>query len=203
MRYSLLTRRNLLLFATVALVVSLGCGSTSNTLPSTIVIELPDGTTTEAEQGAGVPSLANSEWDFVRTSATGQSVSFVRIVFNANGGVDRFVESTIASEIFGDEIIFDGERRETNQQGIQYAATVYGAGTDDGTGFAFDARLTAHLGDFVVGLGAASATGTFAPGDPDVITGTFAFSSQLTVPLDIPGAEQNDEFPFRATRVIQ
>ena len=203
MRCALATRRNLLTILALGLAGTIGCGSGSTTLPSTVLVELPDGTTTEVEQGAGAASLANSEWDFVRTSASGQGTSFVRIVFNENGGLERFEDSTIASEVFGDEIIFDGERRETNQQGIQYAATTYGAETNDGSGFAFEGRLSAYLSGLTVGTGTANASGTFDPDDPDVMTGTFSYSTQLTVPIDIPGAEQDDEFDFRATRVVE
>ncbi len=48
-----------------------GCGlGGGNDLPPSVTVELPDGTTVEADKGDGVPSLKNSTWDFSRTASS-------------------------------------------------------------------------------------------------------------------------------------
>jgi hypothetical protein len=187
----------------VALLTLTGCFSRGNSLPSTIIVELPDGTTVEVEQGDGVPSLADSSWDFFRTAAEAQGISFVTIVFGAEGNLQTFENNTIASQIFGSTILFDGERHDTSQAGFEYAATTFGAGMADGTGFSFEGRVTAFYAGLKVGEGEASATGTFDPDDPDVLTGTFYYTTEVTLPFPIEGADQEDEFPFIARRVVE
>lgn len=190
------------LFA-VALLALTGCFSRGNSLPSTIIVELPDGTTVVVEQGDGVPSLADSSWDFFRTAGEAQGISFVTIVFGPEGVLEAFENNTIASQIFGSTILFDGERHETSEAGFEYAATTFGAGTADGTGFSFESRFTAFYAGFKVGEGEASATGTFDPDDPDVLTGTFHYATEVTLPFPIEGGDQEDEFPFIARRVVE
>src|SRR3989304_4098588 len=129
---------------TASLCLSLvGCGSGSTGLPDTVTIELPDGTTVEAAQGTGAPSLGNSRWEFFRSSNPAQSIAFVTINFGPDGNLESFEENTIAREIFGDTIHFDGQRHNTAQKGLQYAAATVGAETADAGGFAFEGRLTA------------------------------------------------------------
>jgi hypothetical protein len=177
-----------------------GCGS-NNSLPSTVVVELPDGTTVVADQGAGVAELANSSWNFIRTAGDAQGLPFATISFNADGALDAFDNNTMAQDILGSSVLFDGSRHTTSMEGLEYAASTFGAATNDGTGFAFEGRFTAFFFGLVVGEGEAGATGTFDPDDPDTITGTFSFSMEITVPVEIPGANQNESFPFVAQRV--
>ena len=183
------------------ILVVTGCGS-NGTLPSTVVIELPDGTTVEVDQGTGVPSLANSSWEFIRTSGTAQGLPFVTIVFGAEGELLAFENNTFAQDILGNAVIFDGSRQPTSVDGLEYAATTFGAATVDGTGFAFEGRFSAFFAGINVGAGEASAVGTFDADDSDTITGTFSFLMELTIPIEIPGANQNDSFPFVALRVV-
>jgi len=187
----------------VALLAVTGCFSRSNSLPSTIIVELPDGTTVEVEQGDGVPSLADSSWDFYRTAGEAQSTAFVTVIFGPEGALEAFENNTIASELLGPTILFDGERHETSQEGFEYAATTFGAGTADGTGFSFEGRFTAFYAGLKVGEGEATATGTFDPDDPDVMTGTFYYATEVTLPIPIEGGDQEDEFPFIARRVVE
>ena len=103
--------RNGLVFAASLGLSLAGCGSAQRSgLPETVIIELPDGTTVEAQQGAGAPSLANSRWEFFRTSSSAQSLAFVTIIFGPEGNLESFENNTIAQEIFGDTILFDGQR---------------------------------------------------------------------------------------------
>lgn len=177
-----------------------GCGA--NTLPSTVVVELPDGTTVEVDQGAGVPELANTSWKFIRTAGEAQGLPFATISFNADGALEAFDNNTIAQEILGSTVLFDGSRHATSIDGLEYAATTFGAATNDGTGFAFEGRFTAFFFGIAVGEGEAGASGSFDPDDPDTITGTFSFSMEITVPIEIPGVNQNETFPFVAQRII-
>jgi len=188
--------RNGLLF-TASLGFSLaGCGSAQRSgLPETVTIELPDGTTVEAEQGAGAASLADSRWEFFRTSSSAQALAFVTITFGPEGNLESFENNTIAAEIFGDTIVFDGQRHSTTQQGLQYAAATFGAETVDATGFAFEGRLTAFAVGIQAANGTATASATYVPDDPDTVVGTFTFSTRVTI-ASIPGADMDDEFAF-------
>src|SRR3990172_6122225 len=106
----------------------IGCGSGNRTgLPKSVTLELLDGTIIEVEQGAGAASLANSQWQFFRTSPSAQAIAFVTVNFGPDGNLESFENNTIAQEIFGDTILFDGQRHNTTQQGLQYAAATFGA----------------------------------------------------------------------------
>lgn len=183
------------------IVVVTGCGS-NPTLPSVVILELPDGTTVTADAGTGVPSLANSSWAFIRTSGPAQGQSLVTVTFGADGALETFDNNTFAPDILGSTVIFDGSRQPTSMDGLEYEATTFGAATVDGSGFAFDGRFSAFFAGLNVGGGEASAVGTFDAVDPDTITGTFSFSMQLTIPIPIPGANQTDSFSFIAHRVV-
>lgn len=192
-----------LIVATFAIVPSLGgCGAAA-TVPDELEITLPDGTTTNATLGSGVISLANSEWVVTRNFATGQGVPFVRFVFNENGGITEFRDNSIAPEIFGDTLFFDGARHETNQPGISYEAGVFGAGTEDGTGVTFVVRVAA----FAVGLQVASAEASVVATivDDSTMSGTLSFSIEITDLvtsfIDLGNFVDNDEFEFTATRL--
>lgn len=180
----------------------MGCGAIGgrNTLPSTVTLELPDGTTVEVEQGGGAASLANTTWQFYRTNSSGQSLAFAQITFGAEGNLERFDNNTFASAIFGDTILFDGQIHATTQQGLSYSAATFGAETSDATGFTFEGQLAA----FAAGIPAATATATavasYDPDDPDTVIGTFNFSSHVTI-ASIPGGDVEDEFPFVGRRV--
>lgn len=190
-------------FSSLAVITLAGCFAGSSGLPSSVTVELPDGTTVDVNQGAGAQSLADTEWQFFRAAGAAQGLSFLTIHFGPGGSLDSFENNTISQEIFGSSIRFDGARHTTSQKGLTYAATTFGAETTDGTGFTFEGRMTAFTGGIQVGTATATATGTFAPDDPNTMTGTFAFSTRLTLPVDIPEANQNDEFPFIAHRVVE
>ena len=178
-----------------------GCGSRS-TLPSTVVVDLPDGTTAEVEQGAGVTSLADTTWRFLRATGTAQGLPFLTISFGPEGNLEAFSDNTIASQVFGSEILFDGQQHSTSVSGVTYAASTYGAETVDGSGFTFAGRMTAWAGPIVVGQATATATGTFNPDDPNTMTGTFAFTTDINF-VSIPEAEMDEEFSFVAHLVVE
>ena len=71
----LVSLRNGIIFAASLSLSVMGCGSRSTGLPESVTLELPDGTTVEADQGDGAPSLANSQWEFFRSSSSAQSMS--------------------------------------------------------------------------------------------------------------------------------
>jgi len=179
--------------------IAAGC-TQNNNLPGQVEVELPDGTTVQTTLGSGVLSLADSTWDFFRTGSSAQGAAFVRVQFGPEGQLTRFENNTIAREIFGATIIFDGARHNTTQQGLQYAAATYGAETADSTGFSFQGLLTAFFGGLEAANATASAAGTFDADDPNVVRGTFAFSSRVTL-LSIPEGNQDDEFSFEARKV--
>lgn len=165
-----------------------------------MTIVLPDGTSVEAERGSGAPSLANSQWQFFQVE--GLAGAFVTVNFGPDGNLESFEDNTIASGIFGDSIIFDGQRHSTRQQGVQYAAATYGAETADAGGFAFVGRLSAFFSGVKVASGTATATATFDPNDPDTVFGTFTFSTRVTI-SSVPGGNVDDEFEFIGRRVIE
>ncbi|MGB2988090.1 MAG: hypothetical protein WBE26_19655 [Phycisphaerae bacterium] len=180
-----------------------GCFGSGGGLPSSVTVELPDGTSMEVEQGTGAASLADTEWQFYRTAEAAQGLSFVTLRFGANGGLESFEDNTIAQEIFGSSIRFDGTRHSTAQKGLSYAASTYGAETFDGTGFSFLGRMTAFAAGIPAGYATATATGTYDPDDPNTMTGTFTYTTRVTLPVEIPEAEQDEEFAFIAHRVVE
>jgi hypothetical protein len=187
----------------LVLLILLGCGALGPiTLPSTVLIQLPDGTTAEAEQGSGVASLADSTWQFYRTTSTGQGTAFLTVRFGSAGNLEAFENNTIGAEVFGPTIYFDGQRHSTLQPGVSYVASTYGAETSDGTGFAFEARMTAFAAGLEAGYANATASGTFDPDDPDTMTGTFAYETRTTL-ISIPEADQEGEWSFIARRVAE
>lgn len=173
-----------------------GC-SGSNGLPDAVTVELPDGTTVSADKGAGVESLANTNWSFYRAAGNGQGAVFVTIAFNEDGTLERFDNNTLASAIFGSTIYFDGARHNTTQPGLTYSAATYGAQTADASGFVFAGRFTAFAAGLQAANGEASATGTFDPDDPTTMRGTFYFKSEVTL-IDYPEGNTEEEFDFVA-----
>lgn len=174
----------------------------NNSLPPTVTIDLPDGSQTQATLGSGVIALANTTWDFFRVANNAQGISFVTVRFGPAGNLERFDDNTIASSIFGSTILFDGQRHDTSQPGLQYAAATFGAETSDSMGFAFQARLTGFIAGIEGADATATATAEFDPNDPNVVTGTFTFTSRVTL-LDIPEGNIDDEFSFRGERVVE
>lgn len=181
--------------------ISIGCGSGGSGFPSSIEITLPDDTTTTAEVGSGVASLADTSWEVFRVAAdeVTPTTMVVTLVFNSKGGVSQFDDNTIASEIFGSQILLDGVRHNTTQQGLQYSAATYGA--ENESGFTFEARLLAFAAGIEAANGFATATGTFDENDPDMMTGTFAYKTVVTLLSGsslVADGNQEDEFPFVA-----
>lgn len=187
-------------FAIVALFAGATAGCGGGSLPDSVIIELPDGTITSATMGAGVPSLADSTWQFYQSYGAGQSRAFMVISFGPDGNLELFEDNSIAPAVFGETIIFDGQQHPTTQAGLSYVAATYGAETSDATGFAFEGRLTAYAAGIKAAEATASASGTFAPADPDTMTGTFAFTSEVTL-MDMPEANLDESFDFIAHRV--
>lgn len=177
-----------------------GSGGGGNTVPDSATIELPDGTTQVVTLGAGVPSLANSTWEFYATASTAQSAPFLVISFGDNGNLERFDDNTISPEVFGDTIYFDGARHSTNQQGVSYEAGTYGAETSDATGFAFEGVLTAFAAGIKVAEADAGASGEFDAGDPNEMRGTFSIQMEVTANF-LPPSSMDETFGFVAYRI--
>ena len=184
-----------------ALSLMAGCGANSKP-PSSITVELPDGTTETVKIGAGAPSLANSRWYFYRTAGSAQAGAFATVVFGPDGNLEAFENNTLASNIFGTEIIFDNTRRATKQAGLSYIAATYGAETSDGNGFAFEGRLIAFAAGIQAGFGTATAAATFDEDDPDTVRGIFTFTTEVTL-ISLPEANQDEEFNFVGERVVE
>ena len=191
--------RNGLVIAACLSLSLVGCVPPPSGLPGSVSILLPDGTNVEAEQGSGAASLANTQWQFFRTIGSAEAL-VVTVNFGPGGELGSFTENTIAQNIFGNTIQFDGQRHPTAQQGLEYAAATYGAETGDAGGFAFESRLTAFFAGIQAGNGTASATATFDAGDPDTVSGTFTDSTRVTI-ASIPGGDSDDSFPFVGRRV--
>ena len=200
------TKRLIFVTAALAAVGLTGCGTGGATgLSTSVTLDLPDGTTTEATLGAGVASLANSTWSFSQSFPSGGTASapFMTISFGPDGELTSFEDNTISPEIFGDTILFDGQRHETSQAGLSYAAATFGAETSDASGFAFVGELNAYapiLG--TVATATATADGQFDPDDPDVMTGSFSFVADVVVELPgVPTDTIEQTFDYRAQRV--
>lgn len=189
-----------LVLIVVAIFAVSGCSPA--TLPATVIVDLPDGTSVEVEEGAGVASLANTSWRFMRATGAAQGLPFLTISFGPQGNLERFGDNTIAPQIFGSEILFDGKKHATAMSGVSYAASTYGAETVDGSGFTFASRMTAWFGPVIVGEATATATGIFDPDDPNTMTGTFAFTTELAF-FEMPEAELDEEFFFAADKVVE
>ncbi len=181
-----------------------GCSSRGSTLPSTVIVELSDGTSVEAEAGSGAASLADSVWEF-RNAA---GAAFVTIRFGPNGNVEAFENNTIAQEFLGSTVVFDGQRHDTDVQLLEYAAATYGAQTADEMGFSFQGQMAVFapiLGK--VAWGQADSIGERDPDDPNIMTGDFSFSftvsPNLPVPVPISEDDLSGAFPFTAHRVVE
>lgn len=198
-RPNTLFSRILTALALCTLVTAGGCGS-QNAIPSAVTVELPDGTEVRATLGSGVLTLADSTWDFFATSSSSQGAAFVRIEFGSEGELTRFDNNTIAPEIFGTTIKFDGATHPTTQQGLSYVAGTFGAETADSSGFTFEALLTVFAAGIKAANANATAMGTFDAEDPDRMTGTFSFTSRVTL-ASIPEGNVDMEFDFVAQRV--
>ncbi len=200
-----LTKRVVLVVSVFTVVGLLGCTGGAAGLPESVTVQLPDGTETEATLGAGVLSLADTTWAFTQIYPGGgiSGTPFVTIAFGPEGELTSFENNTVASEIFGATILFDGARHNTTQQGLTYAAGTFGAETSDGTGFAFVGELNAFapvLGKVATAM--ATASGEFDADDPDVMTGTFTFEGAVLI--ELPGVPTDpffDEFDYIAHRV--
>ena len=182
--------------------VTLVSGCTGSSIPESVTITLPDGTQTEATLGSGVLSLANTTWAFYAGSVI-TGTPFVVINFGPEGNLETFEDNTLAQEVFGDTIIFDGQRHNTTYPGLSYEAATYGAETSDATGFSFVGQLNAFviiLGE--VANGSAEATGTFDPNDPGIMTGDFSFDIIITVEIPgVPTENTSESFTFIAQKV--
>lgn len=193
------------LLGTVIL-VGTGCGNRSSAVPDRATVELPDGTTTTVTLGSGVPSLADSTWNFYVTGnlevPSGQSQPFLSITFGPEGELTRFDDNTFSPEIFGDTIYFDGANHNTNQAGLSYSAGTYGAETADASGFSFLGRLTAFAAGFTAANATVTASGMFDADDPDTMTGELTFSVRATVDF-IPEANMDQGYTYIAHRVTE
>jgi hypothetical protein len=178
-----------------------GCGTAGSSLPQAVTLTLPDGTQVEVNEGGGAPSLANSKWQFYRVAANGQSAAFATIVFGPTGNLQKFEKNKLAENLFGDEVVFDSTRRATKQAGLTYSAATYGAETSDATGFTFEGRFTAYFSGLAAGQAEASASASYNEEDPNTVNGVFHFVTRTTLPIEIPGANQEDTFPFVGQRL--
>ncbi|MCO6439292.1 MAG: hypothetical protein J5J06_19555 [Phycisphaerae bacterium] len=179
-----------------------GCGPSNNGLPSQLTVTLPDGSEAPVTLGSGVISLADTRWTFYQAAPNGQGAAFVTIRFGSEGQLEAFEDNTIAANIFGDTILFDGARYPTAIPGVSYAAATYGAESSDATGFAFEGRLTGFAAGLEAASGTASAVGEFDVDDPDTIRGTFSYKTEVTL-ISIPEGNQEDEFNFVGRRVVE
>lgn len=185
--------------ALVSTSVMFGCGA-GGSFPETLPLELLDSTIIDATLGGGAPSLANSEWVFYRSNANGsRGALLLRIPFGPEGNLVSFEDNTLATQVFGQTIILDGQKHDTAQEGLSYAAATYGGENESGLGFA--AQLTAYYSVLQVAEGEASAIGEFL--DEDTIVGTFSFNVEVSdLAESFVGSDmsQEDEFEFIAYR---
>lgn len=199
-------RTTAIVMSMAAMFLGAGCGNKPGQVPDTVTVELPDGTTSTVTLGAGVPSLSSSTWEFFITgepdSSSAQSLPFLVISFGPEGELTQFDENSLAPEIFGDTIYFDGQSHSTNQAGLSYVAGTYGAETADATGFSFVGKLSALAAGFPAANATATASGTFEPDDPDTMSGIFEFSVRATVDF-IPNVDMDEAYTFIAHRVTE
>ena len=195
--------RGLFVLSTIACFVLAGCGAGG--LPATNTVTLPDGTTQNVTLGSGVISLANTEWQFFRTASNAAGAAFVKVQFGAEGNLEAFADNTIASYLFGSTVLFDGQKHDTSQASISYAAATYGAETSDATGFAFVTEMVAYAGPLSVATMTATATAEYDPDDPNVVYGEFEYTAELSSLaesfVDIPAESLSDSFTFMGQKV--
>lgn len=180
-----------------------GCTGSSS-LPETVSVNLPDGTQAEVTLGAGVVSLADTSWDLYQVYDGGVVAGspFVRITFGPNGELSSFDNNTFVTELFGDQILFDGERHDTIQPPVTYEAATYGAETSDASGFSFVGYV--NVFEPVAGMVAEAtvmAQGQYDAEDPNLMTGSFSFSGSTTDLPGIPAQTFEDAMDFVARRV--
>jgi len=200
-----LTKRLVFTLGAFAVISLLGCSGSATGLPESVTVALPDGTQAEATLGAGVLALADTTWEFTRVYAGGTlgGTPFIRVTFGPEGELTSFEDNTIATELFGDTILFDGAMHATSQEGVSYTAGTFGAATSDATGFAFVGEINAFaavLGK--VATATVTARGEFDADDPNIMSGTFMFEGEVLV--EVPGVPADsfaDQFDYVARRV--
>ena len=176
------------------------CACGGNGLPDQVTIQLPDGTEVQTTLGSGVLSFADSLWEFVASNGSGQGIPFVTVRFGPNGELAAFEDNTLAANILGTTILFDGNRHPTAITGVTYAAATFGAQTADARGFTFEGRFTAFAAGIQAANGIAVATGEFDGEGVDTIRGVFTFTSRVTL-LDIPEGNQDLEIDYIGRRL--
>lgn len=183
----------------VALIALTGCGFG----PQTFAFELPDGTILIVPSRSGPESLANSAWALI-DAATGTTIVTIR--FGPAGNIERFENNTIAQDVLGSTLIFDGRRHDTSIPLVEYEAVAFGAPIS-ATGFVFHAEMTA-LAPLVgeVASGVADVSGEVDP-ETDIMMGTLSFEFELSSLasrfVDVPEESLTGEFVFTATRVVE
>lgn len=174
-----------------------GCGSAPTLLPQSVELALPDDSTTIAERGGGIRSLAQSKWRFF--DGEFDEPMFVA-EFDADGSLVALTENTIlAAEVFGDALEVDGLRHSTAISGLTYTAITYGA--ENESGLAVQTRALAFFSGVNVGTGRVNVTGIVSE---DRIDGTFDYSFTVQPSLEslIPSdIVTTDTFPFYAEPV--
>ena len=173
-----------------------GCWDAS--LPATLEVPLPDGTTVTAPAHSGPPSLANTTWACYRAEAPNRGAFIVRVEFGSDGRVLRFFDNAAYfPDVLGSELIPDGKTHPAAVPALVYVAESYGG--ENASGFGFAAPLKLFLGPIQIGSGLSYAFGEVVG---DRIDGTFGYRTVLEAgsPLDVGPGRFSDEYGFYAIR---
>lgn len=118
----------------------------------------------------------------------------LRVRFGPSGVAELLFDNAFyAPQIFGPQIIIDGQPHATITPFLTYATNSYGL--SDGDRFGFAAPIEVWLGGLPVGTGLAYVWGTRTG---DRIDGTFGYQVDVTLPNTPFGNGGADQYPFYA-----
>jgi hypothetical protein len=192
------TRRGTALTPLFCVALIVGCGDPG--VPESMMLQLPDGSTVEADLGSGAATLANSTWQFVNATDTGSETLALTLSFGDDGELLGVADSPLLQPLFGDAIQLDGKRHATRQAGVQNAAGAYTTESEDGEEVAIGGLAIAYVAGIEGGKANVLAFATFDEGGTDILRGHVAFSTRVTL-LEIEGADVNESLNFIGFRV--
>lgn len=207
------------------LLMTCGCFGPAN-LPTETEVVLPGDARQTATVNSGAESLASSTWEARRAAdpddADGDSddtprspyggllnggfldrvpvdALMFRVEFNENGVATRITNNRFyLPDMFGDQLISDGQFHGTRTPGLTYAAASFAVQQDNQIGLAFPAEVR-FLG-LPLGMAVVYGWGTFNE-DETRLDGTFGYSADLNLIPELLLGSGADQYPFYVNRL--
>lgn len=170
-------------------------------------LTLPDGDQTCACPGAGVKAMRESDWEVAGVFASGRTQPLIQVSFGERGAPDAVQLLTEPIDLpaplgsLPTTFAVDGRSHPTGVPFVDYAASAYGAETQDESAMSF------RIHGKIVLLGRAAIHGDAIvdawwddDGD-DRITGTISYAVKIDIGFGIPAETLDGEVGFDASLV--